>query len=168
MDYARALSDVSDSNLAIIEETTASLNMVDENAKSTSAMLENLNEDAQLLATKTEESQQLLNNAKQLKDELVADMKIMAEEMSQLMHLVGEVNEIVDKVQAIAGQTNLLALNASIEAARAGELGKGFAVVADEVRKLADDTNVQFGGKDKQVALNRLHICNRDTKGVKR
>ena len=32
----------------------------------------------------------------------------------------------------------------------------------------ADDTNAQFGGKDKQVALNRLHICNRDTKGVKR
>lgn len=144
MDYARSLSEVSDSNLAIIEETTASLNMVDENAKATSAMLENLNEDAQLLATKTEESQQLLNNAKQLKDELVEDMKIMAEEMSQLMHLVGEVNEIVDKVQAIAGQTNLLALNASIEAARAGELGKGFAVVADEVRKLADDTNVQL------------------------
>ena len=25
-----------------------------------------------------------------------------------------------------------------------------------------------FGGKDKNVALNRLHICNRDTKGVKR
>ena len=32
----------------------------------------------------------------------------------------------------------------------------------------ADDTGAQFGGKDKQVALNRLHICNRDTKGVKR
>ena len=144
MTYARSLAEVSDSNLAIVEETTASLNMVDENAKTTSAMLENLNEDAQLLATKTEESQQLLSDAKQLKDELVEDMKIMAEEMSQLMHLVGEVNEIVDKVQSIAGQTNLLALNASIEAARAGELGKGFAVVADEVRKLADDTNVQL------------------------
>lgn len=144
MTYARSLAEVSDSNLAIIEETTASLNMVDENAKNTAAMLDHLNEDTQLLATKTEESQKLLNDAKQLKDELVADMKIMADEMTQLMHLVDEVNEIVDKVQAIAGQTNLLALNASIEAARAGELGKGFAVVADEVRKLADDTNVQL------------------------
>lgn len=144
MQYARSLSEVSDSNLAIVEETTASLNMVDENAKTTSVMLGNLNDDAQLLATKTEESQQLLNDAKMLKDELVADMKIMADEMVQLMHLVGEVNEIVDKVQSIAGQTNLLALNASIEAARAGELGKGFAVVADEVRKLADDTNEQL------------------------
>ena len=32
----------------------------------------------------------------------------------------------------------------------------------------ADDTGIQYGGKDSQVALNRLHICNRDTKGVKR
>lgn len=144
MNYARSLAEVSDSNLAIVEETTASLNMVDENAKATTAMLGGLNDDARLLAEKTQESQQLLDHAKKLKDELVADMKTMAEEMSQLMHLVGEVNEIVDKVQSIAGQTNLLALNASIEAARAGELGKGFAVVADEVRKLADDTNVQL------------------------
>ena len=144
MSYSRSLAEVSDSNLAIVEETTASLNMVDENAKATSAMLDGMNQDAKLLAEQTQESQQLLMDAKKLKDELVADMKIMAEEMSQLMHLVGEVNEIVDKVQSIAGQTNLLALNASIEAARAGELGKGFAVVADEVRKLADDTNVQL------------------------
>lgn len=144
MSYARSMAEVSDSNLAIVEETTASLNMVDENAKATSAMLGEMNDDARLLAEKTQESEQLLMDAKKLKDELVADMKTMAEEMSQLMHLVGEVNEIVDKVQSIAGQTNLLALNASIEAARAGELGKGFAVVADEVRKLADDTNEQL------------------------
>ena len=32
----------------------------------------------------------------------------------------------------------------------------------------ADDTDMQYGGKDGTVALNRLHICNRDTKGVKR
>ena len=31
-----------------------------------------------------------------------------------------------------------------------------------------EDAVPQFGGKDKQIALNRLHICNRDTKGVKR
>ena len=31
-----------------------------------------------------------------------------------------------------------------------------------------DDQEMQFGGKDGQVALNRLHVCNRDTKGVKR
>ena len=32
----------------------------------------------------------------------------------------------------------------------------------------AEDAEIQYGGKDKQVALNRLHVCNRDTKGVKR
>lgn len=32
----------------------------------------------------------------------------------------------------------------------------------------ADDTEIRYGGKEGQVALNRLHICNRDTKGVKR
>lgn len=32
----------------------------------------------------------------------------------------------------------------------------------------AEDGQPQFGGKDQTVALNRLHICSRDTKGVKR
>lgn len=162
MDYARALSEVSDSNLAIVEETTANLNMVGENAKETSTMLGNLNDDAQLLAAKTEESQGLLNNAKKLKDELVEDMKNLADEMSQLMHLVGEVNEIVDKVQEIAGQTNLLALNASIEAARAGEMGKGFSVVADEVRKLADDTNEQL--KDMRQFVSQMNQATEESR----
>lgn len=31
-----------------------------------------------------------------------------------------------------------------------------------------DEDGITYGGKDRQVALNRLHICNRDTKGVKR
>lgn len=162
MDYAKALSEVSDSNLAIVEETTANLNMVGENAKETSAMLGNLNDDAQLLAAKTEESQSLLNDAKKLKDELVEDMKTMADEMSQLMHLVGEVDEIVDKVQSIAGQTNLLALNASIEAARAGEMGKGFSVVADEVRKLADDTNEQL--KDMRQFVSQMNKATEESR----
>lgn len=144
MKYAGTLAEVSDSNLAIVEETTASLNVVDDHAKSAFDTIHDMSVEAKELAGKTEESKQLLQNARRLKDELVEDMRVMAKEMADLMHLVGEVNEIVDKVQSIAGQTNLLALNASIEAARAGEMGKGFAVVADEVRKLADDTNEQL------------------------
>lgn len=144
MKYAGTLAEVSDSNLAIVEETTASLNVVDNHAKLAFDTIQDLSEEAKSLAGKTEDSKHLLQNARKLKDELVEDMRVMAKEMADLMHLVGEVNEIVDKVQSIAGQTNLLALNASIEAARAGEMGKGFAVVADEVRKLADDTNEQL------------------------
>ncbi|WP_228548281.1 globin-coupled sensor protein [Sporosarcina obsidiansis] len=64
----------------------------------------------------------------------------IVETFSSLQHRVGEIENVVQLINNIAGQTNLLALNASIEAARAGEHGKGFAVVAQEVRKLAENT----------------------------
>lgn len=64
----------------------------------------------------------------------------IVETFSSLQHRIGEIENVVQLINGIAGQTNLLALNASIEAARAGEHGKGFAVVAQEVRKLAENT----------------------------
>lgn len=53
---------------------------------------------------------------------------------------VGEIGDVTNLIQQIAGKTNLLALNATIEAARAGDAGKGFAVVAGEVKELALQT----------------------------
>lgn len=53
---------------------------------------------------------------------------------------VGEIGDVTNLIQQIAGKTNLLALNATIEAARAGDAGKGFAVVAGEVKDLASQT----------------------------
>ena len=64
--------------------------------------------------------------------------------VSEMVGIMGEINEsarkvvdIIGVIDGIAFQTNILALNAAVEAARAGEQGRGFAVVAAEVRNLA-------------------------------
>ncbi|NVK23411.1 MAG: methyl-accepting chemotaxis protein [Gammaproteobacteria bacterium] len=64
--------------------------------------------------------------------------------LSELLHSVDKVQQVMDVISNIAEQTNLLALNAAIESARAGEHGRGFAVVADEVRKLAMKTQTSL------------------------
>ena len=71
-----------------------------------------------------------------------------------LVSTVGEIDQVVGMIQAIASQTNLLALNATIEAARAGEAGRGFAVVAQEVKTLAAETTKALGNiRDKTGAV---------------
>jgi methyl-accepting chemotaxis protein len=62
--------------------------------------------------------------------DLVAQLRSSAQEVGQVVDLIGEV----------AFQTNMLAINASLEAARAGSSGKGFSVVAAEVKRLAGQT----------------------------
>lgn len=146
MDFAKDLEALSASNLAIVEETTATMNQVTDTIDQTTVTLENLSNDSKNLSTKNSESRELLVEVESLKEEVVTDTKEMNDKIEQLVELAVAVGKIVDSVQGIANQTNLLALNAAIEAARAGEHGKGFAVVAEEVRNLADNTKDNLEG----------------------
>lgn len=146
MEYSKELTSLSESNLAIVEETTASMNHVNQSIDETGKVLENLSVDSSALADKNRTSQLLLEEVTQLKEDVVQDTLDTNVKITQLAELATEVGKIVDSVQGIAKQTNLLALNAAIEAARAGEHGLGFSVVAEEVRSLADDTKENLNG----------------------
>lgn len=143
-EFASKLSDLSQSNLAIVEETTATMGQVRDNVGFTSQRLNQLSEESRELTEKNSEGKKLLEEVGALKEGVVDDTRQMDDQIMKLVRLVEEIEGIVDSVQGIAAQTNLLALNASIEAARAGEQGKGFAVVAGEVGKLAENTQKEL------------------------
>ncbi|HHV26143.1 methyl-accepting chemotaxis protein [Anaerosalibacter bizertensis] len=145
-DFAGEISYLSESNLAIVEETTASMSQVKESINTTSQTLKHLADQSESLTGKNDESMKLLKEVQNLSRNVVDDTNVMNEKIQQLVNLAIEVGKVVDSVHKIAEQTNLLALNAAIEAARAGENGRGFAVVAEEIRKLADDTKHNLQG----------------------
>lgn len=139
-EYSDIMQDVSESNLAVIEETTAMMGQVNQTVSDTADNLQHVTATALELEQRNKESREFLGEAVSLKTEMTKDAKEMSVNIEQLVKLAVEIDNVVASVQGIASQTNLLALNASIEAARAGEHGRGFAVVAEEVRELADDT----------------------------
>lgn len=143
-DYTDEMRDISQANLAVVEETTAGMNQVNHTVSEAAEMLGRAAGSAHNLSERNEESRVILDEAVSLKNEVLADSGEMRVKIEHLVDLTVEIEKVVASVQGIASQTNLLALNASIEAARAGEQGKGFAVVADEVRKLADDTRMNL------------------------
>lgn len=145
-EYTETMRDVSEANLAVIEETTAGMNRVDETVRQAAEYLNEVTETADKLAKKNADSKIILGEVSALKDDVLKGSHEMSADIGRLVELANEIDTIVSSVQSIANQTNLLALNASIEAARAGENGKGFAVVAEEIRELADDTKHNLEG----------------------
>lgn len=150
--FANELRKVSESNLAIIQETTSSMATVSETIEYASGKLNNMSSDSTILEEENSKSQVLLQEVCTLKDEVQKDNDLMKQNIDELVGLTMEVDRIVESVQGIANQTNLLALNAAIEAARAGESGRGFSVVAESVRVLADDTKMNLDGMREFVA----------------
>lgn len=144
--HTTTMRNVSETNLAVIEETTARMNQVNDAVTKAAGYLNTVTETAEELAEKNAESKKLLDEVEELKEAVIEDSHGMSLDIEQLVKMAAEIDRIVDSVQGIAAQTNLLALNAAIEAARAGEHGKGFAVVAEEVRQLADDTKHNLEG----------------------
>lgn len=145
-DFSKEMSAISESNLAIVEQTTASMSEVKQSIDTAAFTLQHLATDSQALAEKNDASINLLEDVQSLKEDVLKNTTVMNDKIQQLANLATEVGKIVNSVQSIAEQTNLLALNATIEAARAGENGRGFAVVATEIRKLADDTKANLEG----------------------
>lgn len=144
--FAGEMTTVSEMNMAMVEQITASMDQVNESITIHSSTLNRITQQSNNLIQTNNHSIEQLQSINILKDDVVQDATRMSEKIEALVEMVNQVNGIVQGVESIAGQTNLLALNASIEAARAGEHGRGFAVVAEEIRKLADDTKKKLDG----------------------
>ena len=81
------MEELSESNLAIVEETTATMGQMSETMQSTVDNVHNLKQTAKELEEKNEVSRKMLANATVLKENVVSDSHIMSEKVNQLVQL---------------------------------------------------------------------------------
>ncbi len=103
----------------------------------TSASMEEMSSITKQNADHAREAKTMMGEVQQIVQKVNAHMDQMGQAINEITRSSEETEKIIKTIDEIAFQTNLLALNAAVEAARAGEAGAGFAVVADEVRNLA-------------------------------
>jgi len=94
--------------------------------------------------TQLDQGKNAINQIKSSVDEIrvvnegmVQVMEKNNKNISEILAVIGNIEQKTKIINDIVFQTKLLSFNASVEAARAGEQGKGFAVVAEEVGNLA-------------------------------
>ncbi len=134
------ISDASQSNAGIVEETTASIEEMAGSAESISNEANNSYESSKDILSATNLGVKNINEVTEINYKVQKATQELYETIQDLKQSSDHIGEIVQLIDSISEQINLLALNAAIEAARAGDHGRGFAVVADEVRKLAEES----------------------------
>ena len=113
VDFSDEIANLSESNVAIVEETTVSMDLVNQTVQEATQALSNLSDKSEDLLSSNNESQRQLTELVNLKEEVMQDALQMKNQIDELVEMTRRIHQIVGGVSKIADQTNLLALNAS-------------------------------------------------------